>query len=103
MPKPLVVTISHSLGRQGAKRRIEDGIGSIRSQLAAFAVSIEDRWQGDQLDFRLVAAGQVVTATIDVLEDVVRVEVNLPGMLAMLAQKVIGRIRDQGTKMLEKR
>jgi Putative polyhydroxyalkanoic acid system protein (PHA_gran_rgn) len=103
MSKPLVVTISHSLGRQGAKRQIENGIGSIRSQLSAFAMSIDDHWTDDRLDFRLVAVGQVVTAKVEVSDDVVRVEVNLPGMLGMLADKIASRVRDQGTKMLEKK
>jgi hypothetical protein len=33
-PEPLVVTISHSLGRDEAKRRIERGLGSIRGEIA---------------------------------------------------------------------
>jgi len=102
MSRPIVVTISHDLGRQGAKRRIEDGLGSIRSQLSAFSVSIEDDWSGDRLDFRLVAVGQVVTAKIEVFEEVVRVEVSLPGILGVLAEVITGRIRDEGARMLEK-
>ena len=102
MPPPLVVTISHHLGREGAKRRIEEGIGSIRSQVAAVAVSIEDRWEGDRLELRAVALGQQVAATAEVFDDVVRVEVQLPGVLGMIANAITRRIRVEGTKLLEK-
>ena len=36
MPKPLVMTISHELGREEAKRRLQKSVGQIRAQLAPF-------------------------------------------------------------------
>ncbi|MBV9523417.1 MAG: polyhydroxyalkanoic acid system family protein [Alphaproteobacteria bacterium] len=102
MSQPLVVTISHQLGKQGAKDRIERGIGQIRSQLSLFASSIEDRWDDDRLDLRMLVMGQAVTARVEVGDASVRVEIHLPGILAALAATVTGRIRQKGMELLEK-
>ena len=43
MPNPIVVTISHQLGRGAAKRRLDDGIAEICRQLAPFTEMAHDR------------------------------------------------------------
>lgn len=103
LSRPLVVDIPHQFTRQEAKSRIQNGIGQIRSQLAGFTTSIEDSWNGDQMDFRVAAVGQTVTGRIEVLDHSVRVEVHLPWVLSMLAQKIRGRIEQQATLLLEKK
>jgi putative polyhydroxyalkanoate system protein len=103
MSKPLVVDIPHQYTRQEAKNRIQNGIGQIRSQVAGFATSIEDSWNGDQMDFRVVAVGQTITGRIDVLDHSVRVEVDLPWVLSMVAGKLRGRIEQQAALLLEKK
>src|SRR5689334_12178316 len=100
--KPVVVTIPHQMTRQQVKDRLNDGLGQIRGQLMAFVTSIEDSWNGDRLDFRIVALAQTITGRIDVLDDSVRVEVDLPWMLAMLANRVGTQIGRQGTLLLTK-
>jgi putative polyhydroxyalkanoate system protein len=102
MPKPVVATISHELGKEGAKRRIDRSLGELRAQLARFASSIEDRWEGDRLEFRLSALGQAVTGAIEVFEELVRVEVMLPGLLGFLGGMIAHRIERHGTALLDK-
>ena len=103
MAKPLVVTISHALGREGAKARLQGTIGQIRGQLAPFASKIEEEWDGDRLNFRLGAMGQSITGGIDVLDDMVRIEVLLPALLGFLAGRLGTRIRDQAQLLLTKK
>ncbi|HSK38552.1 MAG TPA: polyhydroxyalkanoic acid system family protein [Arenibaculum sp.] len=103
MSRPVTVTIPHQLGKQEAKNRLRNGTGQIRSHLSGIATSVDESWQGDTLVFRIVALAQNVTGRIEVLEDVVHVEVDLPWMLAMLAEKIKGRVRHQGTLMLTKK
>jgi putative polyhydroxyalkanoic acid system protein len=103
MRKPLVVDIPHQFTRQEAKRRIQNGLGEIRSQLAGFATSVEDQWNEDQMDFRVAAVGQTVTGRIEVLDHSVRVEVYLPWVLSMIAERVRGRIQRQASLLLEKK
>jgi hypothetical protein len=102
MQNPLVVTISHQLGKEAAKKRLQDSLGHLREQVAPFVTSLEDRWSGDQLDFRVVALGQTVTGKIEIFEEFVRIEILLPGMLSFFGRVIAGRIRAQGVPLLEK-
>jgi putative polyhydroxyalkanoate system protein len=99
MSKPVVVTIPHQLGRAEARRRIEEGVGRLTGQIGAVG-DLRQSWQGDTLSFSLQAIGQTVTGTIAVAEREVRLEVELPGIFAMIAGKVKGRLRDEGQLLL---
>ena len=102
MPKPLVMTISHELGKEEAKRRLQNGVGQMRAQLAPFTTSLDHQWVEDRLSFYMVALGQRIAGHIDVLEEAVRVELQLPGMLGWLGEKIGRRIQRQASLMLEK-
>ena len=54
------------------------------------------------LDFRASMLGQSTTGTVDVAEDHVRLEVQLPWLLSMLANKAKVLVEKQGKLMLEK-
>ena|SRR5690242_15981745 len=104
MAKPLTVTISHDLGKEEVKRRLRGGLSQIWGQLASHVASVEDEWTNDDtLAFRVRALGQTVTGRIEVLQDVVRIEVLLPGMLSWLGSVLSGQIRQQATLLLEKK
>jgi putative polyhydroxyalkanoate system protein len=100
MSKPVVVNIPHELGRAEARRRIDEGVGRLTSQIGAVG-ELKQEWTGDTLAFSLQAIGQTVTGTIEILEREVRLEVHLPGIFAMIAGKVKGRLREQGQILLE--
>jgi hypothetical protein len=55
------------------------------------------------MGFNLGVMGQTVQGHLDVAEDNVRLEVQLPWMLAMFAEKAKEMIRRQGTLLLEKK
>ena len=103
MSKPVVVSIPHQLGKEEAHRRLKGGMGRLREQFGDKLGQIEDTWTGDHADVRLTVLGQSVTGGLDVMDTEVRVEVQLPWMLAMLAEKAKGLIQKQGTLMLEKK
>jgi Putative polyhydroxyalkanoic acid system protein (PHA_gran_rgn) len=101
--KPLVVSISHSLGREEALRRIKSGIAAARANYSTLLTFHEETWTGDRLAFHVSAIGQHAAGLIDVAEDYVRLEVTLPWLLAKFAEKVTPAIRKEGTLMLEKK
>jgi hypothetical protein len=103
MSKPLVLSISHSLGREEAVRRLKTGLGSVPTTFHHVLTVQEEAWSGDHLQFRVSALGQVASGTIDVADDHVRLTVTLPWLLAQLAEKMRPLIRDQGQLMLEKK
>ena len=103
MTKPLVVSIPHQLGVAEAQRRLQTGIEQVKEQYAGKFAVLEDRWTGPHLDFRVSAVGQTLTGTIDVAADHVMLAVQLPWMLAMLAQKAQSLIQSKGQLLLEKK
>lgn len=100
MSKPVVVNIPHELGRAEARRRIDEGAARLTGQIGAVG-DLEKTWDGDTLHFSLVAIGQTVSGKILVHDREVCLEVNLPGIFAMIAGKVKGRLREQGQILLE--
>lgn len=103
MAKPLVVNIPHELGREEARRRLEGGFDRIREQIGGKALAFEERWEGERLHFAAGAFGQRVTGRVDVEEKSVRIELDLPWILASIAERLQHRVRDAGRLLLEKK
>ena len=103
MSKPLIVEIPHQLGREEARRRLETGIEQLKARFRDKVSSVEDSWTGDHFDVTIKMLGQSVTAGLDVEAEHVRLEVHLPWMLAMLAEKAKGAIRKEGQILLGKK
>ncbi|MGU3540051.1 polyhydroxyalkanoic acid system family protein [Methylobacterium sp. A54F] len=104
MAKPLIVDIPHDLGREEARRRIETGVEQGRALLAKSGVTIANlAWTGDRLDFDLSALTQRVDGQIDVGADSVRVEVRLPLLLALFADKIKKSLGNEGNLLLTKK
>jgi hypothetical protein len=103
MSKPVVVSIPHNLGKAEAMRRLHGGLGSVKSHFSDKIASIEENWTDDRMAFRIGTMGQSIDGHLDVMEDQVLVEVKLPWLLAMIADKAKNFIRKQGTLLLEKK
>lgn len=103
MSRPLVVTVPHNLGKEEARRRLQGGVGQLHAQFGDKIGRIEDSWTGDRMDFGIVALGQRVEGHLEVAEDSVRVEVKLPWLLSLVAEKAKALIEKQGRLMLGKR
>jgi hypothetical protein len=99
-PEPLVVTISHRLGRDEAKRRIETGLGAIRGEVAHYVKEIDFSWDGYRLDFRVSAMMQAITGQLEVYDEFVKVELALPRLLHLFAQGITGRIERRAAALL---
>jgi putative polyhydroxyalkanoate system protein len=110
MARPVSVTIPHSLGKAEARKRIETGFGQMRQNMLGGAagmlakmITIQDRWEGDQLHFEGSGMGQKLTGRLDVRDDAVQIEIDLPEMLAAIADKIKGTLKTEGQKLLEKK
>ncbi|MCP3472579.1 polyhydroxyalkanoic acid system family protein [Bradyrhizobium sp. CCGUVB1N3] len=101
MSAPLVVSIPHRLGREEAARRLKSGLGRAAASIPVMHVE-EERWEGDRMNFRIRALGQVAAGQIDVGEDQVRVEVVLPWSLQRFAELAQATIRKRGQLLLTK-
>lgn len=102
MSEPLVISIPHRLGRAEAKRRLDSGIGRLRPELARYVTTLDLDWQGDRLGFRARALAQTITGRLDVRDDSVRLEIDLPWLFRLLAHTITRQIRGRGRELLEK-
>ena len=82
-PQPLVVSIPHRLGREEAKRRLDAGIGRLGPELGAVVGGLDYSWNADTLNFRAAAMWQTINGRLEVLDDAVRIEIDLPWMMRL--------------------
>ena len=97
------VTISHRLGKGEAVRRIKEGFARTDGHLGTMIAIEQQTWDGDTLRFRVRAFGQIAAASIEVLEDSLRIEVSLPWLLAKAANRLLSVLRKETTRLLEKK
>jgi putative polyhydroxyalkanoate system protein len=103
MSQPITITIPHQLGAVEARRRIEEGFGQLIGQAGGVIKDVEKSWNGDVLNFSARAMGQTISGALFVLDQSVRMDLVLPGLLGMIAGKITGQVKKQGTLLLEKK
>jgi putative polyhydroxyalkanoate system protein len=97
---PISISIPHQLGRVEARRRIETGFAKIVGQLPGSVGNYSQRWDGDRLTFSASGLGQTVSGAINVLDAAVTMELELPGVLGLIASGLKGRIQKAGQLLL---
>ena len=103
MAKPIVVSIPHNLGKAEAVSRLKAGLGRVIESFGGKLAVVEEKWTEEHLDFRIPALGQTTRGTVDVEHDHVRLEVELPWALGLLAQKAKALMQQRGKLLLEKK
>lgn len=105
MPRPVTVTISHDLGKDEARSRIQQGFGKLKSQMTGgMMFSFTEEWRNkDTLEFSAKGLGQNIFGQIDIFPQHVRIEVTLPSLLASIAETITGKMEKEGKLLLEKR
>lgn len=94
--------IPHKLGRAEAKRRLEGKFGALAEKIpGGQGATIVERWDGDRMAFSATAMGQEISGTLDVLDDVVRMDLTLPPLLAAMGSFIKGPLEQAGQKLLE--
>ncbi len=100
MKKSVVVTLPHQHTKLEAKRRIREGVDKLRPQLAGFSSALDEEWNGDELKFRMVIVKQEVSGRIHVMDGSVRIEVDLPWILAAISETVRSQIKKKVSQVL---
>ena len=103
MTTPVIVTLPHQLGRAEARRRIETGFGKMIEALPGGTGHCSERWEGDRLFFSVRALAQTIAGVIDVGDAAVTMEIQLPGVLGLLASGLADRLRKAGQLLLTKK
>ena len=103
MSDTVTVIVGHRLGKVEAVRRLNEGFARTKGHLGAMIAIEQETWEGDTLHFRMRALGQTAAASIEVLEDALRIEVSLPWLLAKAAKHLLPILRKEATLLLEKK
>lgn len=105
MPRPITVTLSHSLGVEEARRRVREGFGKLSGSLSGgMMFKFSEAWTSeDQLKFEAKGLGQTIDGVIDIFPQHVRIQATLPNVLAAIAEIITGKLEKEGTLLLEKK
>jgi putative polyhydroxyalkanoate system protein len=100
MSKSVSVVIAHELGADGAKERIAAGVPKFEPTFGRAATLEQAAWAGDTLTFSIRAMAVRATGTVTVTENEVRIEANLPMVLAPFSGMIERLIGEHGGQLL---
>jgi hypothetical protein len=101
MSVPVTIDVPHKLGQAGARERLRARVGELGGHMPAGIGQVRHSWPSEnEMALEIAAMGQTIPARLEILDDVVRVHVTLPAMLAYFSGMIGAAVRDQGTKLL---
>jgi putative polyhydroxyalkanoate system protein len=99
--RTISIRVPHKLTQLEARQRIESGLADLQRQHAGKIGTVQQNWSGNQMNFQFSAMGQSMSGRIDVEPNDVLVNVELPWLLAMLADKIKPQIQKEASRILE--
>jgi hypothetical protein len=100
MTKPIAIDLPHKLGAEEAKRRMQGGIGKLKNHIPGGGL-VQSSWDGNRMNLRVQAMGQLVEGHLDVEETKVRIELMLPAFFSLFSGTIEGLLRSRGSELLE--
>jgi hypothetical protein len=99
MPKS-TVSVNHSLGQERAIELLKRFLPRIRDKFQGQVSDLEESWTDNVLNFSFKTFGFKIEGKMDVAEDSVKLEQNLPLAAMMFKGKVEEAIRTELGKLL---
>jgi putative polyhydroxyalkanoate system protein len=100
MGRAVTVNVPHGLGKEEARRRIGEGFAEMQPGGPMALLSMKQYWEGDRLHFEGSGLGQTIRGRLDVLAESVQIQIDLPLMLAAIADLITGPIKKRTQKLL---
>jgi Putative polyhydroxyalkanoic acid system protein (PHA_gran_rgn) len=86
------------------RARLASGFERLGAQITSAPIAqLHQNWEGDRLNFQARALGQIISGAVDVGDTELRMELALPSLLAGFAEKIAGKLRNEGRILLEKK
>ena len=101
MPRQITISIPHKLSEAEVKSPLLRAVADARAKHPTNLSGVQESWTANRMDFRLTALGQTVTGDVVIEPQVVNLHINLPAVLAMLAERLKPQLEAEGRKMLE--
>lgn len=96
------VSLPHDLGKEEVRARMHKHGHEIANYFPPGMAEVENSWpHEDRMDLVITAAGQRIEGGIDVGEDFVMIEMDLPPILGFLRGTLERAVRKQGGRLLE--
>ncbi|MDZ7895590.1 MAG: polyhydroxyalkanoic acid system family protein [Sphingobium sp.] len=96
------IDIPHGLGKDEAKRRIEQGLPKLEQHIPGGG-SLAASWPSPYaLEMTISAMGQKIPIKLDVLDDKLAGDVSVPVFLKMMSGQVAEFVKTSAGKMLDK-
>lgn len=93
------VTVPHKLSRDDVRERLRMHAHEIAGNVPGAEVNTS--WAGaDRMDLTVSAMGQKLQGAIDIEDDQLVIELDLPFALSFVEPMIAGQIREQGQKLL---
>lgn len=98
------VSLPHSLGKEEVRRRMHEHGHEIGGYFPPGMATVETSWPNeDRMNLHIIAAGQKIEGGIDIAEDSVVIELDLPAILGFLGGTLERAVKKHGGKLLEKK
>ena len=95
------VPVPHNLPREEVRRRMQAQSHEIAGYFPGGLATVETSWpDDDRMDLDIRAVGQTIRGHIDIEDERLIIEIDLPLALSFVEPIVAGAIRDQGQKLL---
>ena len=94
------MSFPHNLSEAEVKSRIASAIADTKLKHPALMAGATETWNGDRMDFRFAVMGQSVTGDVQIEPGTVHLHIDLPFVLAMLAERIKPQIESEGRKLL---
>ncbi len=101
MSKTITITLPHSLGPDVAQQRVAEKVELLRREYIEKIAHSEVVWTANKADIRVAAFGQVTTAQLEVSAESLRIDVQLPWLLATLAGRIQTSLTSSATDTLK--
>ena len=95
------VPIKHQLGREEARRRLRDRSGELAGLFPGMGAVVEIAWPSeDRMSTTVTVMGKTVKGHVDVEDDAVVFDIDLPMALAFVEPIIRSAIETKGQKLL---
>jgi hypothetical protein len=96
------VSIPHDLGKEEAKRRIQNGLPKLQQHIPGGG-TMDAEWPADYgLALVIGAMGQKIPVRLDIEDDVINGDVEVPLFLKMMSGQIAEFVKTSAEKMLGK-
>lgn len=100
MSRQITLSFPHNLTEAEVRSRLVNAIADTKRKHPTIMGGATETWTGNRMDFRFAVMGQSVTGDVQIEPKTVHLHINLPLVLAMLAEKIKPQIESEGRKLL---